>query len=95
MNIKLLVLPAAALLTSGCSYYMSQEAGEFDPEAFGEANRQTYAAMIIDPEPEYTEDMTYSAEIAGEAIEAYREGEVEEPEAQTRSGLNALSSGGN
>jgi type IV pilus biogenesis protein CpaD/CtpE len=94
MNIKLLILPAVAALTGGCSYYGSQEAGPFDPAAFGEANRQAYAAMIINPDPVYEEDMTYSGEIANEAVEAYRAGEVEEPETQTQSGLNTLSSGG-
>lgn len=94
MNIKLFILPAAAALTGGCSYYGSQEAGPFDPAAFGEANRQAYAAMIVNPDPVYDEDMTYSAEIANEAVEAYRAGEVEEPEVQTQSGLQGLNNAG-
>ncbi|WP_230292549.1 hypothetical protein [Croceicoccus sp. Ery5] len=90
MNIKLLILPAAAVLTGGCSYYGSQEAGPFDPAAFGEANRQAYAAMIINPDPVYEEDMTSSAEVASDAVDAYRAGEVEEPKANTGGGLDNI-----
>ena len=50
--------------------------------------------MIVNPYPVYDEDMTYSAEIANEAVEAYRAGEVEEPEVQTQSGLQGLNMGG-
>lgn len=94
MNIKLLVVPAAALLTGGCSYYGSQEAGAFDPAAFGEANRQAYAAMIVNPDPVYDEDIAYSGEVANAAVDAYRKGEVEEPEVQTQSGLTNLTGSG-
>lgn len=87
MNIKLLVLPALLALPTGCSYYSSQEAGVFDPEAFGEANRQTFAAMVVNPDPQYDDEMAHSGELASDAVDAYREGEVEEPKVQTQGGL--------
>ncbi len=93
MNIKLMVLSLAALSTGGCSYYGSQEAGKFDPEAFGEANRQTFAAMVVDPDPQYDEDMTTSGEVASDAVEAYREGEVEQPR-QSGGGMGGGMGGG-
>ena len=90
MNIDRFAIAGLALLTlGGCATYGNND-GPYDPEAFGEANRQTYAAMIVDPEPEYTEDMATSAEHAADAIERYREGQVKEPDnirsTETRSG---------
>lgn len=77
MNIKsLLVLPAMITL-SGCASYWSADSGRLDPADFGEANRQTYAAMIVDPDPQYDEPLTTSADRAAQAVEAYREGDVE------------------
>lgn len=68
-----------ALLLSGCATYGNYE-GAYDDEAFGEANRQTYAAMIVDPEPEYDEPLPTSAEMAAKAQERYLNDAVKEPE---------------
>ena len=83
MNIKrLLPLGAVAAMLGSCATYHSAGAGQLDPADFGEANRQTYAAMIIDPDPEYTEDMETSGEHASDAVERYREGTVKQPVSQ-------------
>lgn len=75
----------AVLLTGlalgGCAATHSNRVGEIDPAAFGEANRQTYAAMIVNPDPQYSEPMATSAEHAAAAAERYREDEVKQPEA--------------
>lgn len=48
---------------------------------FGEANRQTMAAQVIDPDPQYEYlDPATSAERAGKAIDRYRKGTVKRPE---------------
>jgi len=92
MNIKsaIAAIPALALL-SGCATYGSQEAGNFDPADFGEANRMTNAAMIVNPDPVYDEPMETSGERAADAIENYRKGDVEEPDSQ---GIGGGSGGG-
>ena len=77
-KLKPLALVALPLL-AGCSTYGPDAAGVVD-EGFGEANRQTYAAMIVDPEPEYDEPLPTSAELAAQAIERYRTDSVKEPE---------------
>lgn len=64
---------------SGCAAYGNLE-GPYDPEAFGEANRQTYAAMIAYPESEYDEEMEGDAEKANAAIERYRSDDIKEPD---------------
>lgn len=79
MNIKLLV-PVAALGLAGCSTYYSPGAGRLDEADFGEANRMTFSAMVVDPDPQYDTPMEGNAERAVNGIEDYREGNVEEPE---------------
>jgi hypothetical protein len=64
---------------TGCAAYGNLE-GRYDPEAFGEANRQTYAAMIAYPEPEYDGEMEGDAEKANAAIERYRADDIKEPD---------------
>lgn len=80
MNSDRLVLAAAAsVLMTGCASYGNTE-GAYDPAAFGEANRQSYAAMVVNPEVAYTEDLTGSAEEASDAVERYRNDTVKKPE---------------
>lgn len=71
----------AGLALSGCASTYSARSGEIDPADFGEANRQTYAAMIVNPDPQYTGPMASSAEQAAAAAERYREDEVKQPDA--------------
>ena len=77
-------LPLCALLGAlalgGCAQTYSAKMGDIDPADFGEANRQTYAAMIIDPDPQYDEPLPTSAEHAAQAIERYRSDDVKQPE---------------
>lgn len=84
MNIKHIrklpfTLGFVALLLSGCASYGNLD-GAYEPEAFGEANRLTYAAMIVDPEPEYTSEIEADAEKSNAAIERYRNDAVKEPD---------------
>lgn len=60
------------------------------PDNFGEANRQTYAAQIVDPDPVYTTiDPETHAEHAAQAIERYRQDKVKKPERQRTSSTNS------
>ena len=99
MNTKLASLAPAALLLSlsGCATYGSIGEGKIDEEAFGEANRQTMMAQVIDPDPEYeTLVPETSAEHAAQAIERYRKDEIKQPEriSSTESVSGGSGSGG-
>jgi hypothetical protein len=74
------VLLGGALALSACALDHSAKVGLIDPHDFGEANRQTYAAMIIDPNPQYATPMAGNGQHAAAAIERYRKGEVKQPE---------------
>lgn len=80
MNIKH-ALPAAIgmLALSACAQNYSTKMGQIDPAEFGEANRQTMMAQVIDPEPVYIDPLTTSGEHAAQAIERYRTDEVKQP----------------
>lgn len=64
---------------TGCAAYGNLD-GPYDPAAFGEANRQTYAAMIAYPEPEYDTEMEGDVDKANAAVERYRNDDVKEPD---------------
>ena len=90
---KPLIVALSLLMLGGCATYGSVGAGEFDQGDFGEANRQTYAAMIIDPDPQYEEPMATSADHAADAIERYRTDKVKHPDT-IRATEGVASSGG-
>ena len=82
---------AALPLLAGCASVPSvlEEPGD---AAFGEANRQTMMAQVIDPDPVYDGPMVTSGEHAAQAIDRYRNDAVKEPD--TISTTTAVSSGG-
>lgn len=95
MNCKSIVFVAGSgLALAGCAQQYSPEVGTIHVADFGEANRQTYAAMVIDPDPQYDEPLATSAEHAADAIERYRQGDVAQPET-IRSTQTGSGSGGN
>lgn len=88
----LALLPLAA----GCASTPSilEEPGN---ASFGEANRQTMMAQVVDPDPVYDEPMVGSGEQAADAVERYRNDTVKEPESistTTGSGGGSSGSGG-
>ncbi len=71
---------AIAIALSGCSVADKELVGYKDP-GFGEANRATYAAMVVNPDPQYdTPIPATSAEHAAQAIERYRNDRVKKPD---------------
>ncbi|WP_369026671.1 hypothetical protein [Qipengyuania sp. RANM35] len=48
--------------------------------AFGEANRQTMMAQVVNPDPVYEDDMVTSGDHAAQAVERYRKDAVKQPE---------------
>ncbi|MGD9664487.1 MAG: hypothetical protein AB7U34_04690 [Novosphingobium sp.] len=99
MNIDRKALGIAALAAlvslSGCATYGSVGNGPFDDDAFGEANRQTMAAQIIDPDPQYDEPMATSGEHAAQAIERYRTDAIKQPERISSTSRNGRGGGSN
>jgi len=78
-RLGLIALGAAAL--GGCT--VDPKTGDLVPPQpeLGEASRQTFLAQVVDPDPQYQAPATSSGVQAQRAIEAYREGKVEEPQA--------------
>jgi hypothetical protein len=84
----LALLPFAAGCASIPSIYEDP-----DDAKFGEANRQTMMAQVIDPDPIYDEPMVGSGEHAADAVERYRTDTVTEPQGvSTTSGTSGSGS---
>jgi hypothetical protein len=65
------------------------------PDNFGEANRETMAAQIIDPNPVYPDAVpATSAAHAGHAVDRYRTDKVKKPERQRTSSTSVGGGGG-
>ena len=80
-KIKTGVVLAMAISVSACATVEDQEWIGYQDPGFGEANRATYAAMVVNPDPEYdTPIPATSAEKAAQAIERYRNDQVKQPE---------------
>lgn len=75
------LLSLAAL--AACAEYSLMEAP--GDASFGEANRQTMMAQVIDPDPVYDTEMATSGEHAADAIDRYRNDAVKQPETQRTS----------
>ena len=77
-RLKLAIALAALPLLGGCIHQsILEEPGD---AAWGEANRQTMMAQVIDPDPVYEEPMVTSGEHAADAVERYRTDQVKEPD---------------
>ena len=77
---RLLVIALGLQLIVGCTTSSSMRYGA-DAEGWGEANRQTMAAQIIDPAPHYDYAVPEtSGEHVEKAIERYRTDAVKQPE---------------
>nr|WP_298897289.1 hypothetical protein [uncultured Altererythrobacter sp.] len=88
---------AAAFTVSACATVEDQEWIGYQDPGFGEANRATYAAMVVNPDPQYdTPIPATSAEKAAQAIERYRNDQVKQPErTSTTEGSGGSGSGNN
>ena len=89
---KLWPIASAPLLLGGCIHQsIFEQPGD---AKFGEANRQTMMAQVIDPDPQYDEPMVGSGTQAEAAVERYRTGKVTEPDS-IKSTKTSISSGPN
>jgi type IV pilus biogenesis protein CpaD/CtpE len=99
MNTKSALAAAALLSLTAC---VEQDLKSMPymggPDNFGEANKQTMAAQVIDPSPVYLNPVPISSgEHAAQAVERYREDKVKQPDrvATTDAGVEAESRDGN
>ena len=73
-----LALAGLALALSGCTQGFAT--GDRPVSEFGEANRQTMMAQVIDPEPRYdTQVPVTSADHAADAVDRYNADAVKQP----------------
>lgn len=70
-------LVATLPLLAGCADRSIYE-GPGDA-SFGEANRQTMLAQVVNPDPVYDGEMTTSGDHAAQAVERYRTDKVKKP----------------
>lgn len=83
-------LLAAAGLTACATNPILEQPGDI---GFGEANRQTMMAQVINPDPQYDEPIPVtSGEHAAQAIERYRNDAVKEPESIRTTSVGAENS---
>lgn len=71
---------AALAMLAGCASTLPSFYEEAGDSKFGEANRQTMMAQVINPEPVYEGPMVTSGDHAADAIERYNTDSVKEPE---------------
>ncbi|RGP41017.1 hypothetical protein BPTFM16_01312 [Altererythrobacter insulae] len=96
-KIKTGLVVIMGLSLSACATTEFAEWGGFQDPGFGEANRATFAAMVVNPDPQYdTAIPATSAEKAAQAIERYRNDQVKQPESiSTTESISGSGSGNN
>jgi hypothetical protein len=94
MNSKLLIGLAlgGATLLSGCEHVMGEPANAMK---FGEPNRVTMMAQVVDPDPQYDEPMAGSGSSAAQAIDRYNKDAVKKPERVSSTQAKGGGGGGN
>ncbi|MXO75233.1 hypothetical protein GRI40_08395 [Altererythrobacter aerius] len=81
-RLRLLVLAAALPMMAACEHNYPGPAAS----NFGDANRMTMAAQVVNPDPQYdTLNPPTSGEHAGQAAERYRTDKVKQPVRETTS----------
>ncbi len=89
---KWLALCAAPVLLAGCVH---EAAGVAPASTFGEANRQTMLAQVVEPDNQYDSAVPpASAGKAAQATERYRKDTVKKPERVRSTSVSSGSSSG-
>lgn len=88
------IAPLALLAQSACVGPDGAVLGVHEQDNFGEANRQTFAAQVIDPAPVYDEPyLGENGDKAAQAIERYRTDKVKKPDSQRLTRIGSSGSG--
>lgn len=83
MNIdrRILIGVVCGLSLAGCEHSGGLDVALGADPTWGEANRQTMAAQVVDPEPDYTwDEMETSADHSSQAIGRYLRDAVKQPD---------------
>lgn len=87
-----LLLATGAIALWGCTEGGVASASD----NWGEANRQTMMAQVIDPDPQYDTALPASSgKHTADAIDRYNKGTVKQPDKVRTSSIGSGSSGGN
>ncbi|PKB14516.1 hypothetical protein B0I00_2106 [Novosphingobium kunmingense] len=90
------IVVGAGLILAACT---QDGVNSASADNWGEANRQTFAAQVIDPDPQYdTINPVTSGDHAAKAIDRYNKGTVKVPEkirTSSMSGGGGSGGGGN
>lgn len=79
IDVRRLALVALVPALAGCETIYEPQASRF-----GDANRMTLAAQVVDPDPQYdTLNPPTSGEHSGQAAERYRTDTVKQPKRET------------
>jgi hypothetical protein len=85
---RAVIVPVLVLTLAGCATNaVTEKPGDLK---FGDANRQTMMAQVIDPDPVYTQPAQSSGAHAADAVERYRTDKVKQPDS-VRTTTNAAS----
>jgi hypothetical protein len=74
---RFLAAASCVLLLAACETGFRDPKGEIT--TFGEANRQTMMAQVVDPDPQYDKPLETSAEHAAQATDRYHKDKVKAP----------------
>ncbi len=90
IDARRLVIVALLPALAGCETIYEPQASHF-----GDANRMTMAAQVVDPDPQYdTLNPPTSGEHAGQAAERYRTDKVKKPVRQSSTQVSGGGGGG-
>ncbi len=73
---SLIAVSGLLVMLGGCEHAL----GDKDATKFGEPNRMTMAAQVVNPDPQYDQPMTGSADSAAQAVERWRTDKVKKPD---------------
>lgn len=73
---SLIAVGGLLIMLGGCEHTL----GDKDATKFGEPNRMTMAAQVVNPDPQYDQPMTGSGDSAAQAVERWRTDAVKKPD---------------
>ena len=76
-NLRSACAMAGLVLLGACEHTLNEPA---NAAKFGEANRMTMMAQVVNPDPVYDQPMRSSGESAAQAVERLRTDKVKKPE---------------
>ncbi|MEP5938635.1 MAG: hypothetical protein ABJ239_09935 [Erythrobacter sp.] len=92
---KTLSILALGCAATACTSVADKELAGYQDPGFGEANRATFAAMVINPDPQYDNPIPpTSAEHAAQAIDRYRNDAVKQPRTLNTQNIGGGGNGG-